>query len=110
MFTTIIVATAEQFADAIAAHPRVLADFNKDNCPGCRMLDKSLERFAESDSAQGVTLLKVKMEDVGEDFFRAQGLRQTPTLMLFRQGEEVARVPGFVPPAKIDEAVRAHLA
>ncbi|MCW1777180.1 hypothetical protein NB693_22795 [Pantoea ananatis] len=76
----------KQFADALAAHPRVLADFNKDNCPGCRMLDKSLERFAEGEG----TLLKVKMEDVGEESPRS-GERLQPR----RRGPLLSNGKGF---------------
>lgn len=90
---------------AIAAHPRLLVDFFKDNCPGCRMLDMSLQKFAGEDPAAGLVLLKVKLESVGEDFFRGLGLRQTPTLALFAGGTEAARLAGFQTPAQIAEAV-----
>ena len=80
---------------AIRAHPRLLVDDYKDDCPGCRMLDMSLAKFATTDDAANVVLLKVKMETIGEDFFRNLGLRQTPTLALFKDGSEAARLPGF---------------
>ena len=47
-----------------------------------RMLDMSLQKFASTDAAAGLVLLKVKLEALGEDFFRSLGLRQTPTLSL----------------------------
>ncbi|MFT4196655.1 MAG: thioredoxin family protein [Pseudoxanthomonas sp.] len=106
----ILTATSpDDYAAALATHPRLLVDFNKDNCPGCRMLELSLDRFAASEAAQGMTLLKVKLEDLGEDFFRSLGLRQTPTLALFKDGAEVARLPGFQSPAQVEQAVRGRL-
>ncbi|HBS56049.1 MAG TPA: thioredoxin, partial [Stenotrophomonas sp.] len=33
--------TPEQFQQLLAEHPRVLVDFHKDQCPGCRMLEMS---------------------------------------------------------------------
>lgn len=101
--------TPEDYRAAIEAHPRLLVDHYKDDCPGCRMLDMSLQKFAGEDGATGVVLLKVKLETVGEDFFRSLGLRQTPTLSLFRDGVEAARLPGFQAPGQIDRAVRMWL-
>lgn len=106
---TLHAASAEAYAAAIAAHRRLLVDFHKDNCPGCTMLDLSLRRFAATAEAGGLVLLKVAMEDVGEALFRALGLRQTPTLALFRDGAEVARLPGFQSPAQLAAAVARHL-
>ena len=93
---------------AIAAHPRLLVDYYKDDCPGCRMLEVSLQKFATTADADGIALLKVKMEIVGEEFFRDLGLRQTPTLSLFVEGNETVRLPGFQTPAQIAHAARAH--
>lgn len=97
--------TVEAFHEALAAHDYVLADFYKDNCPGCKMLDMSLTRFATSSVADGVTLLKVKLENVGEAFFHELKLRQTPTLIMYRSGEEIGRQPGFTQPAQIEALV-----
>lgn len=109
MMQTITVTSPEHYTAALAAHPRALVDFYKDNCPGCRMLDMSLDKFAVSAAADGVALLKVKLEVVGEEFFRDLGLRQTPTLALYRDGSEVARLPGFQSPAQVETAVKSSL-
>ena len=60
--------------------------------------------------AAGLVLLKVKLETVGEDFFRGLNLRQTPTLSLFKDGTEAARLPGFQAPPQIAQAVATHFA
>ncbi|MCC4619282.1 thioredoxin family protein [Xanthomonas cassavae CFBP 4642] len=106
---TITVTSPEHYTQTLATHPRALVDFYKDNCPGCKMLDMSLTKFAASEDAAGVALLKVKLEVVGEAFFRDLGLRQTPTLALFKDGAEVARLPGFQSPAQVEAAVRSGL-
>mgnify|MGYP002714911657 CR=1 FL=1 len=49
-------------------------------------------------------------EALGEDFFRTLGLRQTPTLALFKDGSEAARLPGFQAPPQITQAVATHFA
>ena len=106
---TLHATTPDDYAAALAAHPRLLVDYYKDDCPGCKMLDMSLAKFAASEDAEGLALLKVKMETIGEDFFRNLGLRQTPTLALFKHGAEAARLPGFQAPGQIAQAVGLHL-
>lgn len=95
---------------AIAAHPRLLVDWYKDDCPGCRMLDRSLQVFAATPEACDLVLLKVRLEVVGEACFRAMGLRQTPTLTIHRDGVEAARLPGFQSPVQLAAAVAAMAA
>jgi thioredoxin 1 len=97
--------TADEYHAALRAHPTVLVDFHKDNCPGCRMLAVSLAAFAATPQAEGVVLLNVKLETLGEPFFRSLGLRQTPTLLLVRDGHEAARLPGFQSPQQIHAAL-----
>lgn len=59
--------------------------------------------------AQGTTLLRVQLEVLGEAFFRELGLRQTPTLSLFRDGNERTRLAGFQSPQQIEAAIALHL-
>ncbi|OBU70798.1 thiol reductase thioredoxin [Stenotrophomonas maltophilia] len=99
----------EQFQRLLAEHPRVLVDFHKDRCPGCRMLEMSLHRVAMGSAGQGTTLLRVQLEVLGEAFFREMGLRQTPTLALFRNGDERTRLAGFQSPQQIEAAIALHL-
>jgi len=107
---TLHASNPEDVHAAITAHPRLLVDYYKDHCPGCRMLDMSLEAFAAGPAAADLVLLKVKLETVGDAFFRGLGLRQTPTLALHVDGAEAARMPGFQTPAQIAQVVEAHAA
>lgn len=101
---TLHATSAEDVRAAIAAHPRLLVDWYKDDCPGCRMLDRSLQVFASMPEAEALVLLKVRLETVGEACFRTMGLRQTPTLTFHRDGTEIARLPGFQSPAQMAAA------
>lgn len=102
---TLHAATPDDYHAALREHPVLLVDFHKDDCPGCRMLDMSLASVADSPRAAGVVLLKVKLETIGEVFFRSMGLRQTPTLLLIRDGQEAARLSGYQSPRQISEAL-----
>ena len=107
---TLHASSPDDYHAALATHPRVLVDYYKDNCPGCKMLEMSLQKFAAEPAAEGVVLLKVKMETIGEEFFRGLGLRQTPTLSLFVDGNEAARLAGFQTPPQVAQAVAQHFA
>lgn len=102
---TLHAATPDDYHAALREHPVLLVDFHKDDCPGCLMLDMSLASVADSPRARGVVLLKVKLETIGEVFFCSLGLRQTPTLLLIRDGQEVARLAGYQSPRQIGEAL-----
>lgn len=102
---TLHATTPDDYHAALRAHPTVLVDFYKDDCPGCRMLDMALASFADTPRAAGVVLLKVKLETIGEQFFRSLGLRQTPTLLLVRDGHDVTRLSGYQSPTQIGEAL-----
>ncbi|HHW4673235.1 MAG TPA: thioredoxin family protein, partial [Xylella fastidiosa subsp. pauca] len=51
----------------------------------------------------------IRLETIGEDFFRDLGLRQTPTLGVFKNGLEVSRLLGFQSLAQIEAAVQTYL-
>lgn len=102
-------ATPDDYHAALRAHPVLLVDFHKDDCPGCRMLDMALASVADTPRADGVVLLKVKLETIGEVFLRSLGLRQTPTLLVARDGHEVARMAGYQSPRQIGDALAAAM-
>ena len=101
--------TTDHFHQVVATQPRLLVDFHKDQCPGCRMLALSLQRVAGTAAGQGVVLLRAQLEVLGESFFKALALRKTPTLMLFRDGGEVARLAGYQTPVQIEAAIARFL-
>lgn len=103
---TLTITSPEEFDAAVKEHPALLVDFYKDDCPGCKMLDLSLAKFGNASAAEGVTLAKVKLETIGEEFFFSHRLRQTPTLLFFKEGEEAGRSAGFVSPDKIESLVQ----
>ena len=101
-------ATVEAFHQAIADYPAVLVDFYKDNCPGCKMLEASLGKLSGAEF-DDLPLVKAKLEVLGEDFFKGVGLRQTPTLLAYRNAAEVARLPGFQTPKTLEDWVRKNM-
>jgi thioredoxin 1 len=85
--------SADTFAARVLQNPRpVLVDFRATWCGPCQMLTPELEKLAQA---------RPDIDIVGIDVDRApyvaadHGISSIPALLLFRNGEEVARCVGY---------------
>ncbi|MBD3291371.1 MAG: thioredoxin fold domain-containing protein [Armatimonadia bacterium] len=69
----------------------VLVDFWSETCGHCLTLNPQYE--AAADENEDVKFAKVSFQQA-KDLFKEHGVRATPTLILFSDGEEVARTVG----------------
>ncbi len=81
-----------------------MVDFTADHCPPCRVLTPQVDALAR-ELAGRVTVVKVDVDQQPELTARF-GIRGTPTLLFFRDGEVVDRILGAVPVARLREKVR----
>ena len=85
----------------------VLVDFYADWCAPCKYVAPLMDELAQTHEG---TLLVAKVDtDRAPDLSQRLGIRSIPTLILFKEGEEVARSVGFEPEkvrSMADEAVR----
>lgn len=79
----------------------VLVDFSATWCGPCRVLEPILERMAASSGGR-FRIAKVDIDDAPETA-RRFGVRGAPTLVVLRQGKEVARHLGVASEARIRE-------
>ena len=70
----------------------VLVDFWSETCGHCLALNPQFEQAAE-ETGDRVKFAKVTFSD-NKDIFKEYSVRATPTLVLFRDGEEIARTVG----------------
>ena len=85
----------------------LLVDFWAPWCGPCKMMAPAFEQAARELEPR-VRLLKVNTEE--EQSLGAQiGIRSIPTLVLFRNGRELARQPGAMGAADIVRWARSHL-
>lgn len=78
----------------------VLVDFFATWCGPCKMILPQLEQLAKE--REDVKFYKVDVDQY-RDFAVSQGIRSVPTLVLFKDGQEVDRRGGFAPKQEIDK-------
>ncbi len=84
---------AESFAQEVqTAEGLVLVDFWSPTCPHCLQLNPELDKAAE-DGADRAKFVKASFADA-QSLFAEHGVIAVPTLVLFREGAEIARREG----------------
>ncbi|GAB6902887.1 thioredoxin [Kineosporia succinea] len=101
------VSEASFAADVLASPRPVLVDFSAPWCPPCQTIAPVLEQIAADETRR----LRVVTVDVDENPVVADlyQVSRMPTLVLFRGGQEVARVQGVRPRELILEELAPHL-
>lgn len=101
--------TTENFeSEVINSEVPVLIDFWAEWCAPCKMVAPVLEELSE-EYAGKLKIGKLDVDSHGELAMKFS-VQSIPTLMLFKNGEEVARKVGAVPKPAIVELFEAHLA
>ncbi|MBQ7061256.1 MAG: thioredoxin [Clostridia bacterium] len=94
-----IILTKDNFDSEIAGETPILVDFWATWCPPCKMLLPIIEQLAnESDGSYRIG--KVNVDDSPELAMR-YGVQNIPTMIVFKNGEEVNRAVGVRPKAAI---------
>lgn len=85
----------------------VLVEFGADWCGACDMLAPILERLREEFNGQ-IKIARLDV-DAGERLVKEYGIRDIPTLALFKNGQVVDEIIGVVPRQVIAAKLRALL-
>ncbi|MBN2002520.1 MAG: thioredoxin [Anaerolineae bacterium] len=85
----------------------VLVDFWAEWCPPCKKLGPTLEQAAEELSGR-VKIVKVNTQEATA-LTAEYGIMNIPTMIIFRNGEEIARLIGNKPLQKLIEELESYL-
>jgi thioredoxin 2 len=100
-------ATADTFDAELNASVPVVVDFWAPWCGPCRMIAPSLESQARKHAGE-LKVVRLNVDEAPElsQRYSVQGI---PLLVIFRDGQELARLVGAVPERQIEAWIEPHL-
>jgi thioredoxin 1 len=101
--------TDDEFqASVLDSETPVLVDFWAEWCVPCHMVSPVVEEIGQ-ENATALKVVKLNIDD-NPAVTRKYGVMSIPSLLLFKKGEEVARVVGARPKDAIMRDLGPHLA
>ncbi|MCD8207176.1 MAG: thioredoxin [Bacteroidales bacterium] len=101
------VITDANFAETIGGGMPVVVDFWATWCGPCRALGPTVEEVAEEFEGKAI-VGKCNVDENRESSIK-YGVRNIPTLLFFKNGEQVDKLVGLVPKQEIVDKINALL-
>ena len=99
--------TPENFDSVVNGSLPVLVDFWAPWCGPCRSLSPIVDEVAD-ELAGKITVAKCNVDD-NQDLAMKFGVMSIPTLVVFKNGEEIDRSVGALPNARLQALLEKHL-
>ena len=95
-----------KFSEIIKSHPKVLVDYSAEWCGPCKMLKPILKEVKD---ALGDEIKIIKIDTEKNPQLAAQyQIRGVPTLILYKNGQQVWRQSGVVPAQQLINIIKSH--
>jgi len=86
----------------------VLVDIKAEWCGPCRVVGPLVDQISSEYKEKGLSVGKLDADEA-KDLIRELGIRNIPTLLIYKDGEIVERNTGNVTKEKIEELINNHL-
>ena len=97
--------SAENFdIEVLKASGVVVVDFYSDSCVPCKRMSPVLAEIEEN-ALVNVKFVKINI-NYDAELAKSYGVQSVPTLVLFKEGNETARLQGAKSKAEIEEAIK----
>lgn len=97
----------EEFEKVTKTKKPVLVDFFATWCGPCKMLSPILEQVKESSKGE-YDVVKVDIDE-SYDLAKKFGIMSVPTMIIFKEGEEMEKMVGLRPKAMIEETIKKYI-
>ncbi|MEM7694909.1 MAG: thioredoxin [Pseudomonadota bacterium] len=94
-------------ADVIQSNEPVVVDFWAEWCGPCKMIAPSLEEISAEMGGQ-VKIAKLNVDENQETAMK-YGVRSIPTLIMFKNGEQVSQQVGAAPKGKLVDWIKSSI-
>lgn len=96
-----------EFENIIKENKPTLVDFFATWCGPCKMLSPILEKVEEESNGE-YNIVKVDIDE-SYDLAKKFGIMSVPTMIIFKNGEEVEKLIGLRQKNQIEEIIKKHI-
>ena len=95
-----------KYQEIVKSHPLVLVDFYADWCGPCKMM---VPVFSELKKNLGEKVKIVKIDtEKNQQLSADMGIRSIPTMVLYKDGQQVWKQPGAMPLNALEQKVLSY--